>query len=341
MIHLSRRTVLGVLSAALVPGVAAGAAETPDVFPRELTLIIAGPEGGGLDGASRRLLGGLASHLPAGTRIGRSTVGGVDGVTGANQFATLAAPDGAAALLVPGAASIAWLVGDSRVHFDPSHWVPVLAGLGPAIVVGRAGEPRPRAGAPLRMAGSAANGATLAGLLAFHLLGARVVPVGGLDSDRAALAALRAGMIDALLLRDSRLLAELPADAEPLFGFGMPDAAGILQRDLLNPAVPTLAEYAAFAGHRVAAGPLYDAWRCAAGAAQLDYALVLPSLTPASAVALWRDAGSHALGRDGAAETTVIYASAAAGLMRALTPNSAALLDLRNWLASKLGWQPS
>jgi hypothetical protein len=66
----------------------------------------------------------------------------------------------------------------------------------------------------------------------------------------------------------------------------------------------------------------------------------LPSLTPSSEVALWREAGAQALTPDLATSTDMFYASAASLLLRSLSPGGAALLDLREWLADRLGWQP-
>ena len=342
---LTRRCMLAAAaSAAVLPGWRAAQAEDGlDAFPKHVTLIVAGPAGSRLDSVSKALLPGLQMHLPPDTLIGRDTVGGLDGVTGANQFATDMQADGAAALLVPGAAPLAWLVGDSRVHFDPSRWLPVLAGVGPAMVVGRINLAL-RPGVRVRVAAGSAISPALSAMLAIDLLGATVVPVYGLDDEQAALAALTAGRVDAVLIRsvtNLNALSTLAPGAGPIFSGGLPDSDGGYHRDTIAPVTPTFIEYAVAQGRSAPAGPRFDAWRCAAAAAQLRYALVLPSLTPPSAVALWRDAGTHAFSENLAASNDVVYSSAASGLTRSLNPSAAALLDLRGWLATHLGWQPS
>ena len=67
-------------------------------------------------------------------------------------------------------------------------------------------------------------------------------------------------------------------------------------RDPAFPDVPHLAELYATRSGRPPAGPLYDAWRASAAAAQLEFGLVLPQLTPAAMVSLWRNAGTRGRG---------------------------------------------
>jgi hypothetical protein len=66
-------------------------------------------------------------------------LGGRDGVTGTNIFDARALPDGRAALLFPGGAALAWLVGDTRVRFDASGLSPQLAAVGSGVVCARGG----------------------------------------------------------------------------------------------------------------------------------------------------------------------------------------------------------
>ncbi len=99
--------------------------------------------------AGRRMLGrvaapGLGRALPPGTAVRKDVVGGVDGVTAANQFEARTVPDGGTALLLPGSAAMAWLVGDPRARFDAGHWVPALAGVTPGLVVSRVPAARAR-----------------------------------------------------------------------------------------------------------------------------------------------------------------------------------------------------
>jgi tripartite-type tricarboxylate transporter receptor subunit TctC len=344
---LPRRQLLAALA---LPFIARAAQASPDAnampddrFPRGATLLIAGPAGGALDRVADQLGAGLQAHLPAGTQLHHDPVGGVDGVTGANIFANQINPNGATALLVPGAASLAWLAGDSRVHFDPSRWLPILARTTPAFVVGRTGSPAIGPGTRLRVASGGPISPALAAMLAVDLLGADVHPVYGLGDDDEALAALVDNRVDVVLLRGQQHLASLNSratDVTPQFALGTPSADGTFERDPLAPNVPTLVEYNAGQGYAPTGGVRFAAWACSASAAQLQYALVLPGLSPASTVALWRGAGAQALAPDLASSVEIVYDSAASAVLRALCPSGAALLQLRGWLADRLGWQP-
>ena len=338
----TRRQLLGGLT--LLGGACAmpGQGWAADAFPHDVTLMVAGPVGGALDQAARAMVPGLLAGLPPNTALVRRPIGGLDGVSGANSFMVDATLDGGTALLVPGAASLAWLAGDSRVHFDPSRWLAVMASTIPGFLVVRDAT-RIVPGRPARVASQGAVSPSLAALLGLDLLGARVYPVGGLADTEAALAALDEGSVDAVLLRGNGTMARLAQSDgrfRPLCTLGTPQAGGGLARDRLAPSVPTLAEYAVTVDSPLPRGPKYDAWLCAAGAAQLRYTLVLPSLIPAAAVAIWRNAGAQAVSGSLNASVNIMLASAAAALLRALSPGGAALLELRTWLAERLGWRP-
>jgi hypothetical protein len=111
--------------------------------------------------------------------------------------------------------------------------------------------------------------------------------------------------------------------------------------------VPTLTELYPTLYGRTLTGPLFDAWYAAAIAAQLEFALVLPRLTPAAMVALWRRASSDVAGSPdvqrlakalgvsalGGGEATAAVGGAAA--------DQPALLALRGWLAGRYNWKPA
>ncbi len=93
-------------------------------FADGATLLVAGPESGATDRWAALLGPALGRGLPPGTQVHTEAVGGPDGVTGANQFEARTTPDGTTALLLPGSAALAWLVGDPRARFDAAHWMP-------------------------------------------------------------------------------------------------------------------------------------------------------------------------------------------------------------------------
>lgn len=332
---LPRRALL-----ALAAAFAAPAARAEGVLAGEPVLLVAGPAEGRLAQWGHRLALALAPGLPSGTKLRPTHVGGEDGVTGANQFATRVAPDGNTLLLAPGEAVLAALAGDPRARFDAAKWLGVMAGIAPCVVCGRpdAGT----GGARIRVGMAGPLSPDLAALMGLELAGLPVAPVFGVLDHGSAAQALVSRAVDAVLLRGAGVAANLGALAQvgatALFTLGAQAGEG---RDALLPDVPNLAEYAAARG-TVPSASLMAAWRGVAAAAQTEYALVLPQLTPAALVALWRQAGTQALAaadlQDPQGRTRGAIDPQA--LAQALAPDAAALAALRAWLAARLNWAP-
>ncbi len=341
--EITRRGLFGSLAATALG--AAGATGSP--LPDGALLMVAGPGGGAIDMWADWLATPLSRALSPGAPVHKDIVGGPDGVTAANQFEALTVADGRTALLLPGSAAMARLIGDPRAQFDLARWVPALAGVTPGLVVSRLPMGQAINGARLRVAASRAAGPELPALLALDLLGAEWVPVFGL-SEAAATDALAQGQVDAVCLH-GRGVADLaqslaPSGMQPLFSFGSLDESGQRQRDPAFPAVPTAYElFARQGGHQ----GLRNAWSATAAASDLDMALVLPQLTPAAMVALWRRATAQAMGPGGvAAQATALgvrslLAPAAIANTGALLADQATQLDLRRWLSSRLNYKPS
>jgi len=324
-----RRVLGGLLGLSLTGAGGAARAQAPaapaNPFPEGARLIVAGPEGGDLDDLARPLLPGLQRGLPPETPLRATPAGGVDGVTGANQFGTSAQPDGYAALLVPGSAAMAWLAGDRRVHYDAGTWMGVLAGIGPAVLVSRVDAAALRPGQVVRVGVTAPYGADIAGLLGLHLLGLAPVavpnPAAAAGADPT-LATFAQHATDMVLLHGrglaERLAAAVAAGGRPICTLGMDDPATGLVRDPALPDLPHLGELGVAMGVRLADSPLAPAWRAAAATARLGFVLVLPALTPAAMVALWRRAADHLAGQADAR-------GQAAGAGLRLVPGPAAL----------------
>jgi hypothetical protein len=91
---------------------------------------------------------------------------------------------------------------------------------------------------------------------------------------------------------------------------------------------------------------LRAAWRATIAAGQLEVALVLPQLTPAAMVALWRRACAQAVGsapvqaQAVAAGVRALPVPAATASTAAVMADGAALLALRHWLATRLDFRP-
>lgn len=330
---------------------AQAAANAAGGFPSDVLLLVAGPDRGDTAAWAQLLAPALERALPPGTQVGQEAVGGADGVTGANQFETRATPDGSTALLLPGAAGLAWLIGDPRARYDASAWMPALATVSAGALASRVPLQRLR-GRPVRLAASNPGGPELPALLALELLGATAAPIFGLTDEAGAVDAVLSGAADAAYLRGRRVrenvqvLADAGAPPILTMGAGEDPQGG---RDPLLPGVPCVAELlsweASSGGGAAQQMPLVAAWRAAAAASQTEAMLVLPQLTPASAVAVWRRGCAHA-----AAAQDVQDAATSLGLRTVPPPAAAgatavvgqsALLALRGWLAERWRWRPA
>lgn len=328
-------------------GISPALADTP--FQDGATILVAGPDGGAMDRWGNLLQPALAQSLAPGIVMRQTTAGGADGVTGANQFDTRVAPDGHTVLLAPGETVLDWLVGDPRAKFDVGQWVAVMACVTPAVVVGRAATFA--AGGSVRLAAAYPAGHDLPAVLGVELLGGRAQLVPGVAEEGSLQAAFASNAVDAVLLRGHKVpdqaKALADAGAEPIFTLGARDDTGALIRAVEFPNTPTLPELYARRRGAAPAGPIFDAWAAAAAASQLEFGLVLPQLTPAAMVALWRRAGTDAAGaldvQSPAMSLDVhpLGGPAATANTAPVAANEAALLALRKWLANRFNWRPA
>jgi hypothetical protein len=355
---LRRRRVLGVLGGLPILGRAGmgSAAPIPLVavpddqvrFPDGATMLVAGPSGGLMAQWARTVWPALAQSLAPGLPVRQTDVGGPDGVTGANEFDVRVTPDGRTVLLTPGDAAITWLVGDPRAKFDVAHWVPVMACVTPAVVVARASA----FASPgvIRVAGTTPAGLQLPALLAIEMLGQRAQLVRVFQDERSLREAFAQNTVDVVLLRGHHVPQHAAALAQvgavPAFTLGATDALGRLVRCAQFPDVPNLPEFYAQRRGSTPGGPLFDAWRAAATAAQLEFGVVLLPVTPADMVALWRHAGveaSRALDVAALARSLAVQpigGPEATATTAALAVDGAALTSLRQWLAERFDWHP-
>ena len=312
---LSRRILMRTAATALALPILAGSGRArADIGPDGLALLVGGPAGGALDHWASLLAPPLGQALAGEGLLRRVPTGGLDGVTAANQLEAQAVPDGDTACLLPGAAALAWLLGDPRVHFDPHGWQPMLAVIAPSVIVLRLAArhtpvPRPR------LALSATSAPDIAALIALTMLGLDPRPVW--LSPEAGQAALAAGQVDALLLRDRHLPAQLAALPAGVQAFCALSADPAPARDTDPPDFVELHQELRGAEP---AGPLYAALRATAAAGRLEAGLVLPALTPAARGAQWQHAST-----DVAASLALQQVAMDAGL-RLVGPTDAAAL---------------
>ena len=320
---LARRRLIA-LGAAATASSSASAKEGPG-------LLVASPPGARMDGWAELLSVAVGRALPTQSPLEISNVGGLDGVTGANTFQARGEPDGKLALLVPGAATISWLVGDTRARFDPARWLPLWAATNTAALVSRAPLAR---GSTIRVAASSPGGVELPMLLALDLMGVRAIlsPQQGADAMMVQGADLRSGLRRAA---DQGMV--------PVLSLGLPDAEGELLRDPLLPTVPTAVEAA-----RGQAPPrISSVLQAVSLAAQLDASLILPALTPAASVAAWRRAcvpvlhDADLLAEAARVQAHMLAPSGAAAFLGRIAGDADTLLALRRWLATRYDYSPT
>lgn len=316
-----------------LPVFVAASATAHAALPATATLLVAGPDQGSTARWADLIAPPLAAALAPGLQLSRESIGGADGVTAANQFQARAAADGSTALLLPGTAALAWLVGDPRARFNPAEWVTALAGTTPVLLASRLPLAALGRGRPVRVAG-ATVAAALPGLLSLELMGALpelvhdradgfgvdVRLIHGRNSGEQVRQAARAGLRPILALTNGTAAAPDPD----------------------YPALPVIGERLVPHVRR----SLVEALDAAIAAVRIDTALVLPPLTPAAKVALWRRAGAQAADatpiQDAAAHFG-IHPQADAAAVAATAPfavKAAALLDVRQWLTRRFGWHP-
>ncbi len=350
---LKRRDMFsGLALAALLAGKGRADDVSVAVAAPPLTLLVAGPDGQQTSRWGDACALAMSGAFPGNPALNAMTVGGLDGVTGANRLDALVVPDGKTAAILPGVALTAFLCGDSRVHFDPTRWTPLLAGSNSGVLMVRApGGVKPdlnllKSMAPLRLGADSPQSADLAALLALARIGVATAPVFGLRDTAAKTRAFIAGEVDAVFISGEGVpedLAPLSASgAVPAFSLGVMDASGRVTADPLFPNLPDA----------LAFGPgtepfLDTAYASAAAAARLDFLLVLPRLTDTNSVALWRKAAETARATPGllaAADASAISLQPAPVLAAALAALSLPNNDqasLQTFLAKTYGWQPS
>ena len=325
----TRRAMIGAaLAAAALPGRPLQAATG---VPEAATLLVPGPEGGPAAEFGARAAQGLARGLVQAAALRVSLLGGPDGITAANRFAASSAPDGRMLLVLTGQAAQALLVGDSRARYEPRHWPAIAGSLVPVLVAGRA----PVSGTqPLRLALPGPGAAEAGALLALDLIGRGATPVflpAGLGPD----AAVGAGIADAVVLAGPDAMARAAAlGLVPWFGFDS-------ERPGRDAALAEVASLGELLGDRQQPA-LVAASRAAGAALRGRGLLVLPALTSADAVALWRGAARNWVEEAREPELGTarqVGGEEAADLLATLCPPAEASTAYRDWLRRRLNWQ--
>ncbi|NKC34204.1 hypothetical protein [Falsiroseomonas selenitidurans] len=314
-----------------LPGAPIRLAAAAVTVPESATLLAPGPAEGEAARLAAQAAVALARGLVQAAALRVSVLGGPDGITAANRFASASFRDGPMLLLLPGPAAQAQLVGETRARFEPRHWPAVCGSVQPSLLAGRGPLSATR---PVRLALPAAAAAEAGALLALDLLGRPAVPVFGLNG-LAAQAAMREGSADALVLSGPACEARARAlGLTPWFAF---DAVG-QPRDPALPGLPALSEVVT----DPARPDLLLAAEAAGAALRTRAVLVLPALTSGDVVALWRGA-ARTWAEDAAdaadAGSRRIGADAATVLLTTLCPAPEVALAYRVWLLRRLNFQ--
>ena len=324
----TRRGVLGAV-AALATGAAPVSAATS--VPENATLIAPGPNDGAAAALATRAARGLARGLVQAAALRVAVVGGPDGITAANRFAASLPPEPPSLLLLPGLAGHSLLVGDPRARFEPRQWPALIACLQPAILAGRLPADQ---SLPVRLAMGGPGSPESAALLAIEMLGATANAV-LLQPGMSAEAAVAAGNADAAVLTGPEPLAQAAAlGLTPWFALDGADGA----RDPSLPSLPTLGELLP----DPSSPDLLASIRAEGVALRLRGMLVLPALSGANAVALWRGAARRWLGSEpeaGDPGTRLLAPDVAAAALATLCPAPPVALAYREWLVRRLAWQ--
>jgi hypothetical protein len=315
--------------------------------PAEPAIDVAGPADCPLAAWARRLRGPLAAGLMQGGQLNVRYAGGVDGVTGANQFDARVVPDGQDALLFPGSVAMAWLADDGRVRLDPAHMLPLVAIFGPGVLMVQGGLAAGVAwrgvagpGGTVRLAMGPGPDAALTALLGLDLLGIGAVCLPACPDP---VAAARAGAADAVFLHGPTAAMQAPA----LLAHGFRPALSI-ERHAAAYESALAAPYflAGMPEARLRHDPLVDAWRAMATTTALCGVLVVPRMTPAAAIGRWRRAAAISVADDEVAAASqrealrLAAGSDAAGALAPMEVGGTTQLALRRWMAQRVHWRP-
>lgn len=313
------RRALGIGTvAALLTGAAPRRARAQPGEPA--TILSPGPEDGGCARWAARAAQALGRGLQRPGVLRLAFLGGPDGVTAANRFATLDFSQGPSLLALPGLAVHARLTGSTRARFEPRAWLPLLVSWQGAVLAGRGRLADLAAAGPVRIAIPSADAPEAALMAALDVLGIQVRALAAPPE-----AAFAAGEADAVLVvgQDAGSRAQA-LGATPWFLFP-------------GPAETEPAELPAFP----VATPLARSVQAAVASMQLRATLVTPVLTGADSVAAWRRAALRWQEEERATpgEGQPLVGAPAADAFALLTPPADAMLEYRNWLDRRLGWR--
>ena len=302
----SRSTIA--LYAAALAGAAAlfsilPAATAADFSGKRIEFVIPFGTGGGSDVWARFLAPRLGEALPGKPVVAVRNEPGGGSITGTNQFAARAKPDGLTILGTSGSTQFPYLLGDSRVKYDYKDWTVVLATPTGGVVYAQPELGAKSADDVMKLKGQrlvyGSQGATSLDLvvpLAFEILGLDLQVVFGMKGRGPARLAFERGestvdyQTTAAYLRSVGPLVKT-GKAVPLWAWGAIDDKGELVRDPTFPDLPHFGEVFEKVHGRKPSGTGWNAWKAffAAGFAAQKM-VFLPKGTPKDIVEAYRQA---------------------------------------------------
>lgn len=346
-----------VATTALALMLAPSAPRAADFSGKTIEWIIPFAVGGGSDVWARFYAPAIAEHLPGKPNIVVRNVPGGGSITGTNQFAARAKPDGLTILGTSGSTQFPYLLDDPRVKYEYKDWTPILLSptggvvyVNPDLGVKSAKDLAKLKGKPMKYGSQGATSLDLVPLLAFELMELQVQPVFGMKGRGDGRLAFERGeaLIDyqtsAAYLRNVVPLVTA-GKAVPLFSWGVLDEQGNFVRDPTFPDLPHFIEAYEMAYGKKPSGVAFEAFKAfnvAGFAAQKP--IFLPKGTPRDIVDAYTKAIEAAIASPGFKEK----AGAEIGEYRQMTGPAAAkvlnvALDIdpqakawvKKWLADK------
>ena len=302
---MKRISILGsmALFALVATGPAVSNAQEVDFSGKTVEWVVPMSEGGGTDVWARFLAPYLSRHLPGNPSVIIRNVPGGGSITGTNEFALRARPDGLSLLGTTGSTQLPFLLGDTRVRYDYAVWEPVIVSPTGGVVyvpahfgVSDASEMNKLLGTELVYASLGPTSLDLVPLLAFHILGLDVRHVFGMTGRNDGRLAFERGEATIDYQTSSAYLTNVVPMVEegravPLFSWGVLDAEGNIQRDPTFPELPHFAEAYEMMHGEAPSGVAFNAYQSFFGsgfAAQKP--AMLPEGTPPEIVEAYRQA---------------------------------------------------
>lgn len=294
-----------VLGAALLAGGLHGTASAQAVSfaGKTVEFVIPFGVGGGSDVWARFNAPFLAKYLPGNPNVVVKNVPGGGSITGTNQFAANAKPDGLSILGTSGSTQFPYLLGDPRVRYDYKDWQVVMAAPtgGVAYISSKLGVKSARdlsklKGQKLVYGSQGATSLDLVPLLGFRLLGLEVQHVFGMKSRGEGRLAFERGeanidyQTSSAYIKNSLPLVK-EGKAVPLFSWGVTDDSGNLIRDPAFPDLPHIGEAIQMATGKAPSGGEWEAFKAFLIAGfPAQKLVVLPKGTSPAVVEAYREA---------------------------------------------------